>query len=250
MMAGATRDSRPDAGQLTFDLGQRPALGREDFLVAPSNEVAVAWIDRWPDWPAPVLALHGPPGAGKSHLGKVWQAASAARAIDPAAVGRVEPPDLLGAAEAWLLDDADRIAVTSDAAQEGLLHLYNLVVERGGALLLIGREAPARWSVSLPDLASRLAAVHAVALGPPDDALIEALLVKLFADRQLKVTAQEIRYLVTHMERSFAAARALVAAIDERALRERRDVRLPLIRDVLRARASDTGATEDREEEL
>jgi len=147
--------------QLTFDLGHRPALDREDFLVAPSNEVAVAWIDRWPDWPGAALALHGPPGAGKTHLAQVWRGASGAAAIGPADLAGTAPPDLLGRGRALVLDGLDSMLVEGAVPEETLLHLYNMVLERGGYVLLTGLDAPSRWPIGLPDLRSRLAAVQA-----------------------------------------------------------------------------------------
>ena len=153
--------------QLILDLGHRPAQGREDFLVAPANQLAVAWIDRWPDWPGPVLALSGPSGCGKSHLLQVWRAMSGAAQVDPAAleVGRL--PELLGPARCLALDGLDTAVGAVPEREQALLHLYNMMLERGGHLLLTGRAPPARWPVGLADLRSRLAAVQAVALGAP-----------------------------------------------------------------------------------
>ena len=221
------------AGQLTLDLGHRPALGMDDFLVTPCNREAVAWIDRWPDWPGPALAIHGPPGCGKTHLAHVFRARSAAKLIAPEALGRTEPNGLLGEARVCMLDDAGGVAGGS-VGERALLHLYNVVAERQGHLLLAARKPPGRWPVGLPDLRSRLAAVPAVSVGAPDDALIGALLVKLFADRQLRVGQDVVAFLLTRMERSFDAARRMVAAIDETALAERRNITVPLVRDVLR----------------
>ncbi len=228
------------AAQLTLDLGHRPALGREDFLVAPGNEVAVAWIDRWPDWPGPALALHGPPGCGKSHLCEVWRAASGAVRIDSARLSAAEPPALLGAATACALDDVEHALDDDQACAGRLLHLYNMIAERGGHMLLIGRAAPAHWPVSVPDLRTRLAAIPAIELAAPDDAMIEAVMVKLFADRQLRVGHEVVQFLLPRMERSFIAARALVDALDRAALVGGREVTVPLARAVL-AECGDTG---------
>lgn len=222
--------------QLTLNLGHRPALGREDFLVTPANELAVAWIDRWPDWPGGSLCLHGPSGSGKSHLLQVWRQASGAVELAAVALDRAEPPELLGDARHCAVDDAER-AAAAPSAEQCLLHLYNLVRERGGHLLLTGERPPARWPVALPDLRSRLVTLPAVALQPPDDALIEALLVKLFADRQLRVGQDVVGFLLTRMERSFAEARDLVAAIDAAALAAQREVGISLVREVLRSRS-------------
>ena len=219
--------------QLALDLPHRPAMDRDDFLVAPSNAVAVEWIDRWPDWPGKGLVLHGPSGAGKSHLAAVWCGLSGAVAVSPADLAEREPPAILGEAQACLLDDADRALAAAPALERPLLHLYNLIAERRGALLLTARQAPARWSISLPDLRSRLVTLQAAALGAPDDTLLRALLVKLFADRQLTLDEQALRFLLPRMERSFGAARRLVAAADRTALARRKDITVPLLREVL-----------------
>jgi chromosomal replication initiation ATPase DnaA len=219
--------------QLPLDLGHRPALGRADFLIAPCNAAAVAWLDRWPDWPAPALALFGPPASGKTHLASVFAARSGARRIAPEALATERVPALLGDAAAAILDEAER------AAEEPLLHLYNLLAERRGHLLVIARAAPARWSIALPDLRSRVVAAPAVAVAPPDEALIGALLVKLFADRQLSVGEDLVAYLALHLERSFEAAQRAVAALDAASLAEHRRITVPLARRVLRLEAEE-----------
>ena len=221
------------AAQLALDLGHRPALGREDFLIAACNRDAVAWLDRWPDWPAGGLAIAGPPGCGKSHLAAVWRGASGAPLLTPADLDRGGPPAaLLGGASACVIDDADR-DIAGTARERTLLHLYNHLREARGQILLTGRTPPARWPVDLPDLRSRLAALPAVAVGMPDEALIAAVLVKQFADRQLRVGEDVIVFLTARLERSFEAARQIVAAIDRAALSGRRPVTVPLAREVL-----------------
>jgi chromosomal replication initiation ATPase DnaA len=220
------------AAQLALDLGHRPALGREDFLIAACNRDAVAWLDRWPDWPAGGLAIVGPPGCGKSHLAGVWRAASGAPLLAPADLDRAEPATLLGGAAACAIDDADRDIAGTDR-ERALLHLYNYLREARGQLLLTGRTPPARWPIALADLRSRLAALPAVAVGAPDEALIAAVLVKQFADRQLRVGEDVIAFLTARLERSFDAARQIVAAIDRAALSGRRPVTVPLAREVL-----------------
>lgn len=213
--------------QLTLDLGHRAALGEADFLVAPSNAEAVAWLDRWPDWPAAALSLYGPPGCGKTHLARVFAARSGARLVAAEALVTDLVPGLLAGARAAVVDDSDR------ALPEPLLHLYNLLAERAGHLLLTAREPPARWPRSLPDLRSRLAAAPTVAVAAPDDALLAAVLVKLFADRQLAIGEEVVMFLLRHMERSFEAARQLVADLDTAALSAQRKITIPLVRTVL-----------------
>jgi chromosomal replication initiation ATPase DnaA len=213
--------------QLPLDLGHRPALGRADFLVAPCNIEAIAWIDRWPHWPAPALALYGAAASGKTHLAHVFAARAGAARIDPARLTSERVPALVGKATAAIIDDADR------APAKPLLHLYNLLAERRGHLLLVARRPPARWRITLADLRSRLRAAPAVAVAPPDEALIAAVLVKLFADRQLAISEDVVAYLALHLDRSFASAQEAVAALDVAALAEQRRITVPLVKRVL-----------------
>lgn len=234
--------------QLPLELPHRPALDRADFLVTPANELAVAWIDAWPDWPARALVLHGPAGSGKTHLTRVWQHRAEATILDGYALGRRDAPALLGDARAAVVEDAGQLladAADPEGVAQGLLHLYNILGERGGHLLLTDVIPARAWPVPLPDLASRLGAAPAVALGPPDDTLLAAVMVKLFADRQLAVPPDVVQYLLTRIERSFAAVRQVVADLDRAALAKRSAITVPLARDVLNAAEAHADADSD-----
>jgi chromosomal replication initiation ATPase DnaA len=218
--------------QLPLDLGHTPSYSAADYLVSASNAAAWGWIERWPDWPAPGLALCGPPGCGKTHLAHVWRARAAAVTVDAASLAGLDPIEALGEGAACIVDGVDPKALVS-AAQRAFLHLYNVTSERRGHMLICAEVPPARWSITLPDLRSRLAALPAVAIDPPDDRLLEALLAKLFADRQLTVDRGTVMFIVARMERSFDAARRLVEAIDHAALATHRRPSLGLVRDVM-----------------
>ncbi len=217
--------------QLALGLPHRPSVDREDFLVSASNAEAIAWLDRWPAWPAPALIIHGPAGCGKTHLAQMFLAQTRGVAIDEPALAAHPPDRLLGDAAVAVFDDADRSPAAGLEAP--LLHLFNTAREQRCGLLLTAAAPPARWPLRLPDLSSRLNGCPAVAIDPPDDGLIAALLIKLFADRQLRVDAGVIDYLVPRMQRSFDAARRLVGRLDEAALAARQPIGLALARTVL-----------------
>lgn len=214
--------------QLTLDLKHRPAFGRDDFLVAPCNEAAIALVDRWPEWPTPVAVVFGEEGCGKSHLAAVWQSISGAVSISGEALGESAVLQAVGGHGCFVIDDADRVR-----DEKAFFHLYNLCRENRGSLLLTGRDAPSRWPLALPDLRSRIALAPAVEIGAPDDATLSAILVKLFSDRQLHVPSEVVGYLVARMERSFRSALTIVEAMDRDALAQRRRLSVPLARDVL-----------------
>ena len=212
--------------QPALDLVYRPAFGRADFLASDCNRAALEWIERWPDWPGGVLVLCGPRGSGKSHLAHLWQGRSGGALVAGDALSR-QSPDALAAQGAVAVDDADR------APEQALLHLYNCCRESAASLLVVAHEPPASWPIALPDLASRLRAAPSAAIGPPDDALLAAVLLKHFADRGISVRPSVIGFLVRRLERSFAAAAAIAMRLDRLALGAGGPVRMALARRAL-----------------
>lgn len=206
----------PRPRQLALALDHRESYAREDFLAGPCNEGPLQLVDCWPDWPANALALVGPEGSGKTHLAMIWAAAAGARVISARALHEAELPSAL-ATGALVVEDAG-----PGADERALFHLINLAREETAFLLFTARTGPATWPVAIPDLASRLRALPVITLQPPDDAMLRAVTIKLAADRQLLLDESVVSYLSTHIERSFAAARAAIIALDNEALRQRR----------------------------
>lgn len=206
--------------QLTLALPLQEAQGRADFLVAPSNERALAALDAWADWPARKAVLVAPEGAGKSHLARVWATSAGAAVVQATDLPYADLPALATAGVA--VEDADR--APGLATETALFHLHNLLAERRLPLLVTARTPPRDWGLGLPDLASRMQAAPVIRLDPPDDTLLRAVMVKQFTDRQIAVAPQVIDFLIPRMTRSLAAAREIVSALDARALAEGRPV--------------------------
>jgi chromosomal replication initiation ATPase DnaA len=197
--------------QLPLDLPVAARYGAEDFLVGPPNAAAHALVDRWPDWPDRVVLLVGPEGSGKTHLAAIWRERAGALAIPAGVIDETVFTD--DDRYAVLVEDCDRGSLD----EHGLFHLLNIMRSKGHALLT-ARTLPGAWGLVTPDLLSRLRLAPVAEMGPPDDALLRAVLVKLFFDRQLVVDAGVIETLLLRMERSFAAAQRIVAALDREAL--------------------------------
>jgi chromosomal replication initiation ATPase DnaA len=211
MTSSATISSPPR--QLALALDHAESLAREDFLSSACNEDALALIDGWPDWPANAVVLVGPEGAGKTHLATIWAAAAGARVMSAHALDEASLRPSL-ATGALVIENA-----TAIADERALFHLINMARGENAYLLFTARTAPSTWPITIPDVRSRLRAMPVVTLQAPDDALLRAVMVKLAADRQLALKQDVIDYLATHIERSFAAARAAVIALDREALR-------------------------------
>lgn len=226
---------RENPAQIPFEWAFRPALDRENFLIAPSNQDAVGWIDRWPDWPAPICILYGPASSGKSHLAAVWQKRVNALPLSTESLLRQNNQKSgLRGQNCYVLDGVDPWIGDNDY-ETALFHLYNMMKQDGGFALMTMRQSPSHCDYALPDLASRLKSCPAVRIQEADDALLSMILMKLFADRQLSVSEDVIQYLLPRMERSFEAVGEIVALADKTALIEKRAISVPLMRKVLSA---------------
>lgn len=218
----------PHLQQLPLPFLRAPRRTQAEFLRAPSNEAALAWLARTEEWPQGRLALWGEAGCGKTHLLRRWAAATGASLLaGPALPELAELPEL-PSTRGLAIDDADAMA-----QEATLLHLLNAAAEAHLPVLLAARAAPARWAVRLPDLASRLRAITAVRIEPPDDLLLRALLARLFADRQQRVPQPIQEWLLSRLPRTPAILRTAVDRLDQAALGRPGGITQPLAREVL-----------------
>jgi chromosomal replication initiation ATPase DnaA len=221
-----------ETGQLALPLGGAPRFGREDFLVGRANAAAFAYIERWPRWLASAAVLIGPEGSGKTHLAAIFAATSNATLLRADHLDREAVPFLArasGSGAALVLEDCDRFPPDEVA----LFHLINLARETGLFIVLTARRAPDHWGVRTPDLLSRLRLQPLLELHEPDDALLGALFVKHFADRQIAVETHVVTYAMARIERSYAAVQRLVMLLDEQSLVRKRPVTRALVSELL-----------------
>lgn len=200
--------------QIPLALEHKPALSRDDLVVTAANAEAVSMIDRWPDWPSSVVVLAGPAGSGKSHLASIWREWSGADGLHVDELNRTMDAPTAGP----VLVDGIGERPFDEAA---LFHLVNAVRSSGTHLLLTSRRFPLAWRARLPDLVSRLRAATTVEVHEPDDALLEGVIAKLFADRQVEVEPHVVSYLARRIERSVATAIDVVDRLDRAALEEK-----------------------------
>jgi chromosomal replication initiation ATPase DnaA len=219
--------------QLTFRWPHSPSFAREDFLSAPSNRDALTAIELWPNWAGRMLMLVGPEGAGKSHLGAIWARAAGAITLPGERLDE-QSVEACAQAHAVLIEDADH----ARPAEGRFFHLMNAALQNNAWLMLTARTAPDAWELGTPDLLSRLRLAPVVRLAAPDIELTEAVLFKLFSDRQLQVEPHVISYIALRIERSLGAAREVVAMLDNEALTQGRRITRAMASDALRDMAS------------
>lgn len=214
--------------QSSFEFNFDTPQSEGDFIVSSSNANALAYIEKWPGWKGHALLLYGPKASGKTHLVTIWQKKTRALFLKPSDIYSKRLPDLLGESKCCIVDGIEKVH-----DEVALLHFFNAVKEAGGWLLLTAQKHPSNAHIRLPDLKSRLNAVAAVGVGQPDDELLKQMFTKYFADRQLKVGADVIAFIIARMERSFEALRHIVDALDNQALSERRNITVPFAKKVL-----------------
>ena len=215
--------------QLTLRLSHKNCWEQDDFFVSGCNQEAIGWIRRWPNWSLPGLVICGPKGAGKSHLGSVWEKLSGACALDSVC--------LFDGLDVVLENEAIRYCFVDDsekADEKSLFHLFNCIVSRGGRLLLTCREAPSRWSMVLPDLTSRLKTLPVAEITRPDDFVLLGVLSKMFSDRQIRVAPEVLSYIVVRMPRSFEAAQKIVESLDNHSLSYQKPITIPFVKSVFK----------------
>ena len=212
------------SNQFPLNLEHAPSFASEDFLTLPCNCEAVDILQNWPSWPVHAVALVGPKGSGKSHLGNAWSEKAGATLLTP-------QTDITTLKEGsnLLIDDAD----IGQFPEDMLFHAYNWCKETSGSMLFTGQSAPSRWEINLPDLKSRLATLQVASIGSPDEDALMMILAKLFSDRQLIIDDNILPYLVSRMERSFEMANSIVSELDQLSLAKNRRLTRNLAKEVL-----------------
>ena len=214
--------------QLVMPFATAPSYHAADFIAGEANTQALAWVERWPDWPYSIILLYGPTGSGKTHLSHVFAQKSGASIIDPARIGTVPADQILNGNHSWVLDG---LADVKDEA--ALAQLINHARARGDYLLLTAPVTPHEYVFALPDLSSRMKALPSVAVGSPDEALLSGVLAKTFADLQLRIAPEVMSYAINQLERSFEAVQRFAAIVDHLSLTRGRAITIPLVKEAL-----------------
>lgn len=216
--------------QLAFDMSLDPIYRWENFYISPSNEEAISLLQRWPQWDSRVQLIYGPSGSGRTHIAHLWRNESRASFVDDSVLTLDYLPEYVAQNSVLIVDNADEIT-----CYKGLFHLYNLIHECQGYLLLTAKTPPRQWRIQLPDLASRLQSIPATEIKTPNDSLLYALLIKRFSDLQVRVAENVVMYLVKHMKRSYPAVQELTTVLNRVSLQQRRNITLPLAKEVLKS---------------
>ena len=193
------------ADQIALPLDWPQTEGESRFIVSDANRSAFDHFRNWSMWPVKSTVLTGPRRSGRTLLARTFAERVHGRVIDQA-------------------DSRD---------EEEVFHAWNDAQDSGLPLVLVADEAPPAWSPKLPDLRTRLAITPVATISQPDDALFEALIQLLFADRGLHVPRDALRFMTERLNREYWTAERAVEEVDRYAISERARVSLPTIRRAL-----------------
>ncbi|RZI45353.1 HdaA/DnaA family protein [Candidatus Finniella inopinata] len=214
--------------QLILPLAPSTNFSRQAWIQDASNQQAAAWVNQWPDWPAPrIVCVHGEEGSGKTHLAHLWADQAKGVHMDATQAAEKSPYETFTTKQPIALDDVEAVA-----DQEWLFHFYNFIQDTGGSALLLATTPPSRWGVTLPDLSSRLQTIISVEILRPDEHALKAIMIKQFRDRGLIVKPEVVDYLLKLSERSFAQTNRWVLELDRVAATKGRSITIPLIREI------------------
>lgn len=219
--------------QIALNLPVRSVTGREDFFTASENNQAVALIDSFPNGFYGAVIV-GEKGCGKTHLAHLFAETVLQKTGQKATflqASRFDVSSLTDFLEKSPYAVLENVSIPVD--EKALFHLLNTVKSLNGFVLMTSDCPPLAWNLSLPDLITRLKALPCVEIKPPGEMLMQAVLIKQFSDRQLKVAPEVIAYILRNMERSFSAVSFIVKRADELSLEKKNAITIPLIRQVL-----------------
>ncbi len=212
--------------QLILDLKSTTDYAKENFFVSESNRKAWGIINQWPDWHSHCLIISGPKHCGKTHLAHIWQEVSNA-----AYIPSENAIDFISnnGNKNYIINGIESFS----GRDNELFHIYNLVKEKGGYLFITSESPMSDLKLTLPDLRSRIKSSMEIYIDAPDDELLEMVISKIFSDKQLRVHKNVVKFIITHMERSFSATYELIEAIDLKSSQEKRNITIPFVKTIL-----------------
>ena len=213
--------------QLILDLRTIPSMGREDYYVSKSNEEAVKWVDKWPEWLTFGFVVVGPSGAGKSHLANVLKYFSRGILIKNSDI-RDKNIMELSDNSCLILEDID-----TNLSEINLLHLFNFLLENNSKIMITSKIPIKKLNIALADLRSRLLSLPQVNLGLPDDKLISRVIIKQFIDKGVKVDMEVVNYLLKRVDRSFSSINNIVSTVNMASIQSSRKITVPFVRKLL-----------------
>ncbi len=222
--------------QTTFNFSHKPYMEKDDFIVSDCNIQAYNIINMWPEWLHFATCIYGPKGSGKTHLAymfaqkvmQISQPVFQVQTIQAHNINLYTPEKLFAQSPCLIIEN-----LCEDLDNEAMFHIYNYFRDNKGYILFLANTSPSYMNFKLPDLSSRIKEIPAIEIMQPSDEMINMLLLKLFADRQLKVSAEVLKYALSYMTRSFDYAQKLVIEADRISLIKKSPISISVIKEAI-----------------
>lgn len=228
--------------QLALPLKLQDHAVFESFLPT-GNETLVAFLEGLVEQEkGPGAWIWGAAATGKTHLLQaVCERAGDRAQFVPLDALKDAGPDILTGLEnrqIVCLDNLD--AVAGDPAWElSLFALANQLTDVDGLLVCAARSSPRESGILLADLASRLARLTTFHLRELDQGARIAALTLRARHRGLELPEETAGYLLNRSRRDMASLYSLLDRLDGAALKAKRRLTIPFVRDVLEGNLTD-----------
>ena len=216
-----------ELNQLLLDFDVKKNFNDHDYYVSDSNYFAFSLIDKWPKWEKKILNISGEKYSGKTHLANIFKLKSSALFLTEKEINN-DVFKKIKLYESVIIDGF------SNRIDENLIYsIFNLVTQ-DSKYLLINSEIPlGEINFKLPDMVSRSRDLLHSKIGPPDDDLIFAIILKNFSDRQIKLEKKIIEFIINRIDRSYSKISEFIYKVDEVSLKKKKPINLKTIKETL-----------------
>jgi len=216
--------------QLLLGFTSLPSYAAQDFVLSSSNQAAYQWIDAWPAWNIAGLVLTGPQGCGKTHLCHILRQKSQGQIFNFADLEEELLEVLPSLPQVVIVEDCHKWTLEKETL---LFHLYNHLFKHKGHLILTACSSLVQWPLSLEDFKSRLKTLAEVHIQDPDDDVLLAILMKRFADHQIKVDFKITEFLIKRLPRTYAHLHQVIDEVLKKASQQKKGITIPFLKSVL-----------------
>lgn len=204
--------------QLLLDIKPAPSPSLDNFIVGRNAEALASLKQAIAGNHPKFIYLWGESGGGKSHL------------IAALSNDILHKPIAMRPTEACVfLDD---VHLLDNHAQIALFNQYNQLKEAGGILICTGLHAPTQLGLR-DDLATRLAWGLVYQLHPLNDDEKASALKQHAIERGMKLPSEVTEYCLRYLRRDLPNLMAILDALDEWSLVEKKPVTVPMLKKLL-----------------
>ncbi|MBR2141269.1 MAG: hypothetical protein IJ853_02835 [Rickettsiales bacterium] len=225
--------------QLGFSFLNEDDYNINNFIVFDGNNGAYYFLNRSKDdeniLDNQLIFLSGEKKCGKTHLGYIWKQQHNAKNLYYDDLFSLNMNDFIKTVnevierfDYYILDD-----LRDDFDEEKLLYLINTVFNNSSVMLIISDFNILKKKISIKDLKSRINAGVNLKIKKLSKTVKTMFIVKLFADRQININGDVLKYLTKKLDTNYNVIFNFVKNIDDILVSDKNKINLKLIKELI-----------------